>query len=338
MNPSFQINGIGYLKWLTLNHEEEELAQIAAFIEAWSKNTKSYKFQTSGSTGIPKTIEIDRAYMEHSAQVTGEFFGLTEGCSSLLCLPVKFIAGRMMLVRAMVLGLDLHVAKPEVKEIVKLKPKFHFCAMTPHQVSRILDTDVTFFDSIEMLIIGGGDINTLLERKLENLKTKCYATFGMTETVSHIALREIGVKTCFKALPGVKFHQNEEGQLIIHASGWGVHNMITNDMVNLLSEKEFEWLGRIDNVINSGGIKVFPERIESILEGQIPGNFFIAGLPDQHLGNKVVLLVEGEETPVDFSQLSSYEKPKEVFSISRFKYTDTGKIQRSETLNLIEYS
>ena len=337
MNDNCHIEGIDYRAWITLNHENELRKAVSREIIDWNSDIEIVKFRTSGSTGKPKLILIQKNYIRHSVEVTGELFKLKKGDRSLLCLPVGFVGGRMMLYRSLVLGLNLKISNPQVTDILKQEGQFKFCAMTPLQVSKIAEKEPSFFNKIETLITGGGRIDNVLESKLLHLKTKCYATFGMTETISHIALRKLnhGFEKTFMALPGVFFKVNSNDQLIINAPQWGVNNLTTNDVVTLVSDTEFIWKGRIDNVINSGGYKLFPEKIESELVSRISENFFIDKLPDSVLGSKVVLFVEGDEREINLDSLQKLEKPKEIFFIPKFKYTNSGKIDRIGTVNLL---
>lgn len=337
MITDFQINGIPYNQWLSEQHTENLESKIAKYIKDWKTGVECIELHTSGSTGRPKSIEIRREYLIHSAKETGRFFNLKNGDRSLLCLPIEFTGGRMMLIRTMVLGLDLVVSEPQVSAIIKQKGLFKFCAMTPLQVSKILEIDSAFFDRIEILIIGGGQIDRQLENELVHLRTNCFATFGMTETISHIALRKIeeNSHSIFKALPGVSFNVNSENQLTINAPKWGVNNLMTNDMVSLHSKTEFVWEGRIDNVINSGGVKLFPEKIEAVLSEGLSGNFFIDKLPDKELGNRMILVVEGKKRKIQLDKLEKLEVPKEIFFIPQFLFTETGKVDRKKTVNLI---
>ena len=338
MSPHFKINGNSHEKWMMFSHSDELSKSVASFIKEWNGPTNLFSFKTSGSTGNPKIILIPRSSLEHSAKTTGHFFELNAGDSILLCLPVEFIAGRMMLIRAMVLGLNLHLSNPEIKEIIRNKCKYRFCAMTPLQVSKILDSDIGFFDDVEKLIIGGGQINNTLENRLIELKTHCFATYGMTETASHIALLEISKNgnEVFTALPGVMFSANENNQLIIDAPKWGVHNLLSNDIVRLVSKSEFEWKGRIDNVINTGGVKIYPENIENLLNKELDSYFFITSVYDKLLENKVIMIVEGGARNINFSSLSKFEKPKDIYFLPKFEFTKTGKIDRNKTLELVQ--
>jgi O-succinylbenzoic acid--CoA ligase len=171
-----------------------------------------------------------------------------------------------------------------------------------------------------------------LEKSLFQQKTKIYETYGMTETITHIAAKEIGEKA-FTILPEVKIHQDNRKCLVIDAPKISSETIVTNDIVELVNENQFIFLGRIDNVINSGGVKLIPEQIEAKLAGKINSRFFVTGIPDPVLGEKLVLIIEGADQNLDetvFDGLDKFEKPKAVFYVPEFTETLNGKIKRKE--------
>lgn len=188
--------------------------------------------------------------------------------------------------------------------------------------------------NVKTLLIGGAKIDPNLEKELIPLSTQTFASYGMTETVSHIALRRIG-QLNYKVLPNIQISTDERDCLIIDAPMILDEKIITNDLVKLISNKEFIYLGRADNIINSGGIKLFPEIIEEKLTPFIKTRFFVTGKPDAILGEKLVLVIEGKQYSLPetvFDHLGQYEKPKEIVFIDKFKETETGKIIRINSL------
>lgn len=304
---------------------------VGNFLLDWF-DCKSYiEMETSGSTGVPKTISISKQAMVDSALATGDFFDLQPGNKALHCLPVKYVAGKMMLVRAMILGLDLEFVAPSSHPLDHNEIDFDFVAMVPLQAQN----SISQLKKVKKLIIGGAAVNKTLEKQLLKLPTKVYETYGMTETITHIAARKLGEKA-FTVLPYVSVSFDDRNCLVIHAPRISPEVIITNDIVELVDENQFIFLGRMDNVINSGGIKLIPEQIEQKLSGKISQRFFIASKPDDELGEKVVLVIEGEKRElVDsiYESLDKYEKPKEIIFIPKFLDTATGKILRKETLN-----
>ena len=303
---------------------------VGDFLLDWFDSKDYIEMFTSGSTGEPKTVIVKKQAMVNSAIATGDFFDLIPGNSALQCLPVKYVAGKMMLVRAMILGLDLEFVAPSSHPLRNNEIDFDFVAMVPLQAQNSIQE----LQKVKKLIIGGAAVNKTLEKQLLKLKTEVYETYGMTETITHIAARKLG-ETAFTVLPDVTVSYDDRNCLVIHAPKISDEVIITNDIVELVNENQFIFLGRIDNVINSGGIKLIPEQIENKLMSKIQQRFFIASKSDNELGEKLVLVIEGDKVEFDHSiyeDLDKYEKPKEILFISKFKETATGKIMRKETL------
>ncbi len=333
---------------------EEQLNRLTPFEQStlkfcneWESGKREFILTTSGSTGTPKEISITREQMSKSAHATIQTLGLLAGMSALICLDTKFIAGKMMLVRCLAGNLTMIAVEPSSNPFEKLDEDvtIDFVALIPYQLHTILHSaQRNRFNKIKKAIIGGGALEASLVKKLNEFTCEFYATYGMTETVSHIALQRLNglnADKSFKTLPNVSIAQDERDCLIIEADFIKNKRVITNDIVELCSANEFRWLGRWDNVINSGGIKIFPEEVEKEIsnvlnEHQYTNRFFVAGLPDEKLGNKLVLVVEGTipnsiiETLK--AKLPRYKNPKMVCAIEKFIETPTGKINRKETL------
>ncbi|WP_396175780.1 AMP-binding protein, partial [Flavobacterium sp.] len=303
---------------------------VGDFLLDWFDSKDYIEMFTSGSTGEPKTVIVKKQAMVNSAIATGDFFDLKPGNSALQCLPVKYVAGKMMLVRAMILGLDLEFVAPSSHPMRNNEIDFDFVAMVPLQAQNSIQE----LQKVKKLIIGGAAVNKTLEKQLLKLKTEVYETYGMTETITHIAARKLGEKA-FTVLPDVTVSYDDRNCLVIHAPKISDEVIITNDIVELVNENQFIFLGRIDNVINSGGIKLIPEQIENKLMSKIQQRFFISSKSDDELGEKLILVVEGDKVEFEhtiYEDLDKYEKPKEILFIPKFKETATGKIMRKETL------
>ncbi len=308
------------------------------FLNHWSDKNPTIEVQTSGSTGAPKKILLTKESMRASAQLTLDYFNLKEGGIILQCLPSSFIAGKMIWVRAVVGRLNVIVAKPTSNPIKELNSKVNFAAMTPHQVATVLDEAPDKMNFIETLIIGGAPVSGELLERLQSLKTKCFATYGMTETVTHVAVKQLNhdKKTDFyQALPSISFSVGKEDNLKIMAPHISEDWLITEDVVELKKDNQFKWLGRKDFVINSGGVKLFPEVIEQKITHLIPVRFFIGKQEDETYGEVPVLILEGLKK-FDLmglnAVLSKIEMPKSAISVSKFKETGSGKIDRIATL------
>jgi O-succinylbenzoic acid--CoA ligase len=301
---------------------------IGEFLFDWFDNKSYIELSTSGTTGVPKKIRIEKQAMVHSALATGNFFDLHPGDKALQCLPAKYIAGKMMFVRSFILGLELDYVAPSSHPMEQNTTQYDFVAMVPLQVENSLKE----LKNVEKLIVGGAKMSADLEQRLFQLKTKIYETYGMTETITHIAAKKIGEKA-FTILPDVKIYQDNRKCLVIDAPKISSETIVTNDIVELVNENQFIFLGRIDNVINSGGVKLIPEQIEAKLAGKINSRFFVAGIPDSVLGEKLVLVIEGAKQNLDetvFDGLDKFEKPKAVFYVPEFTETLNGKIKRKE--------
>ncbi|OXG03783.1 O-succinylbenzoic acid--CoA ligase [Flavobacterium araucananum] len=303
---------------------------IGEFLLDWFDEKEYIEMTTSGTTGLPKLVRLEKQAMIQSALATGDFFGLEPGNKALLCLPTQFIAGKMMLVRSLILGLDIDVVSPSTDPLALNRTKYDFVAMVPLQVQNSIEK----LHNVKKLIIGGAKIDSALEGQLLPLKTEIYETYGMTETITHIAAKRVG-ESVFSILPNVKIAKDDRDCLVISVSSISNEPIVTNDLVELINENQFIFLGRIDNVINSGGVKLIPEQIEAKLIGKIDARFFVTGIPDTILGEKLILVIEGEKQEFAsdfFDVLGKFEKPKEIVFVPKFKENENGKLLRKPSL------
>jgi O-succinylbenzoic acid--CoA ligase len=348
LHPKFKLNGEAFpsaenlkihAKHLIEKGKDNEVA-IGKFILEWLDENDFITVKTSGSTGTPKEIKLQKKHVFNSANATVTYFDLRENTKALLCLSSEYIAGKMMLVRGMIAGWDLHTTSPEKNPLENSDENFNFTAMVPYQVFHSLKD----LHKVKKLIVGGGAVPLELEQQLQKVNTRVFATYGMTETISHIAVRPLNgseKSAVFSALPKVNFSQTENDCLQINAPEISEETVATNDVVELLSPTSFKFLGRIDNVINTGGVKVHPEVIEEKISLHLKQPFFIASEKDNALGERVILIIESEKQlqledySEVFEMLSAYERPKKIYSIPQFFYTETGKIKRAEILKKI---
>lgn len=324
--------------------------ELHAFIEEWFNEESYVEVKTSGSTGVPKVIKLQKSHMINSAQATCEFFNLRKNTSALLCMSSNFIAGKMMLIRALELGWDLDVVEPVSTPLKESKKHYNFCAMVPIQLHNSLDQ----LNRIETLIVGGGVVSSELLEKIQTVETNIFATYGMTETITHIAVKKLNnfsdaklnKKSHYQTLPDVEISVDDRNCLVINAPNISNEVVVTNDIVNLISSTQFEWLGRFDTIINSGGVKLIPEQIESKLAAFISNRFFVTGVPDSVFGEKLILIVEDTcnhrddlmQRLKELKLLLKYELPKEIHFIEAFVETETKKINRKESLKLLQQS
>lgn len=352
-HKDFKLNGKSFdvtddlIAYAKRNSEE-----IFWFLTDWFDDLDFIIASTSGSGGKPKSVKIKKKHMVNSAIATGTFFDLQPKTTALLCLSTNFIAGKMMLVRAMVLGWHLDIVEAKSKPLEKISKNYDFCAMVPFQLHYSLDK----INQVKKLIVGGGQISKKLYKQIKPLKTQIFSTFGMTETVSHIAIKKLNhLKTeagsdpndnFYTVLPNVEILTDLNGCLVIDAPKISDKVIVTNDLVKIYSNTQFEWLGRFDNIINSGGIKIIPEQVEIKLQEIIFKRFFISSVSDDVLGEKLILLIEinlntSKESDLfrdlisKLKSLHKYEIPKEIFLIEKFQETKTKKIQRQKTLDIL---
>ena len=342
-HTSFQINGNSFSNFEEIIDFSSSISKdLHHFLSLWFSTDVHILAKTSGSTGNPKSISLRKDFMINSALATGSYFQLGENTKALCCLPINFIAGKMMIVRALVLGWNLDIIEPTSNPLGKITKEYDFSAMVPLQLRNSLSK----INQIKTLIVGGGVVSTDLEIALQALNTKCYATYGMTETSTHIAIKklnkfsqlELESASVYKTLPDVNISKDKRSCLVIHAPKVSDETIITNDVVELITNTKFIWKGRIDHVVNSGGVKLHPEEIEQKLSDVIHDRFFVAGIPDEILGEKLILLIEGGKRQITskyFSKLSRFEIPRATHFIPKFFETRTGKINRLKTLDLL---
>lgn len=321
------------------------------FIHDWLSGVENFKMLTSGSTGPPKTITVTRAQMRASALRTSAKLSLLKNTKALVCIDTKYIGGKMMLVRCFTSGMHITAVDPVANPFVNIPVDncVQFTAVVPYQITEVLESKHPhLLNNFDRVIIGGASLGARNQEQLQRFQCACYETYGMTETVSHVALRLINTELkqpYFETLPGVLINVDERDCLIIHADYLG-KPVITNDVIKLVDKNKFIWLGRWDTVINSGGVKVIPESVERTVQkifinAGISNRFFIAGLPDERLGNKIVLILEGvqfssEKLQRSFDVLKSsipaFEVPKAVYHVPTFVMTQNQKIDRNQTL------
>lgn len=325
---------------------EEWEKNLALFLLEWLSPTDFVLVKTSGSTGSPKTIELPKAVMRASAVMTAQRFELGEGQKALLCLSAGYVAGKMMLVRALSLGLHLTAIQPTSRPFESLSESFDLAACIPLQVQQSLAEDVERerIGNVRVVLVGGGPVSRELAEELRQMPTGFYATYGMTETASHVATRALSgpaTSNWFEAMPEVVLSMHTNGCLTISAPHLNVSNILTTDLIEHDGHKRFRWLGRNNNIINSAGVKVIPEQIEEQLSKLTPKRTLVFGVNDELLGERVVLLIEDTPWPeaevhVLLDQLAAampaYHIPKDIHFTTAFAETETGKIQRKKTI------
>ncbi|XOD69300.1 MAG: AMP-binding protein [Flavobacteriales bacterium AspAUS03] len=309
---------------------------VLAFLRQWYDQYPVLSVYSSGTTSSLRMFSVKKAHMVSSARMTADFFGLKSGSRALLCLSPDYIAAKMLLVRAAVLGWQLCCVPPSSQPLKGFDASFDFVPMVPLQLAESLAD----LGRVKILLIGGALISSRLEEALQLCPTACYSSYGMTETLSHVALRRINGtdrEQYFRTLPGIDLSLDERGCLRIFAPELMDAPLQTQDLVELVSEDQFIWLGRYDYLINSGGIKIIPEQWEERFRPFVSTSFFIAALPDEILGQKIALFVEGKPTSLEIPEMlfvgkDRFCKPREICFVPQFLWTSSGKIRREKTL------
>ncbi len=346
---SYSNENLDKLRQIANSGESWHLA-IYDFLKNWFDDSETITVYTSGSTGLPKAIQLTKTAMRNSARMTNAFFGLNATTTALLCLPANYIAGKMMMVRAIEGKFNLITVEPKANPFENLQQAIDFTAITPyqlqHSVEEIKKLEFKKLD-IKKMIVGGAKINSETEVVIQQFSTAIYETYGMTETCSHIALRAVNGNNksdYFKVLNGVSIRTNENDCLCIKAPHLLEDEIITNDIVEFIDNEQFMIKGRFDNIINSGGVKLNPEQIEQKLETLISVPYFISSKPGSALGNKVILVIESSPFTTENeaklivaigAKLEKYERPKEILYIPQFCYSATNKLLKAETLEKI---
>jgi O-succinylbenzoic acid--CoA ligase len=331
-------------------------ANILGFCAEWLDGTEEFTFQTSGSTGIPKPIQLSRKQLELSAWMTLESLNLITGNTALVCINTGFIGGKMMIVRGLIGDLDLYICEPNSLPLqhIPKNVQIDFFSFVPFQLANILEKtpeSIPLLNKAKAIILGGAPISPKLEQALQIITAPVYHTFGMTETVSHIALKRLNgseKRDYFECLEGNTVSMDSRECLVIHSPLLD-SKLVTNDQVELIDSTKFVWLGRADNVINSGGLKFQLEKVESSAEIALFGlrehyRSVAIGIPDEKLGERLELVIESVPFPTEKSEnllkvlsevLEKYELPKAIRFLTRFPETESGKIDRKKILSLM---
>ncbi|MHA4740046.1 AMP-binding protein [Dyadobacter sp. MSC1_007] len=325
-------------------------AKAYDFMKAWQEGQSAFVLHTSGSTGTPKPISLSREQLATSAAMTGKALSLGQGTRALVCLNASYIAGLMMLVRGMELDWELTIIEPISNPLSILdRAAFDFVALVPMQLQEILDHADTrdAVDNLGKILLGGAPVNAALQRKIAKVRIPVYASYGMTETVSHVALRQLNgtsASNAFTFLPGISYGVDERGCLFISGPVTNGEVVQTNDLVEIAGDT-FTWIGRADNVINSGGVKIVLDKVDAAVAEvfdalHFNNAFFSWSEPDEKLGQKLILIVEGQ--PEDFgllnlleqirTKVSAYETPKRIYFAKRFARTATDKLDKRTTV------
>ena len=300
---------------------------------------------TSGSTGPPKPIVLSRTQLHSSAHKTIQVLGLQQNYNALVCISIDHIGGKMMLVRGMELGMDLYLQQPSSEVAYQNLPKIDFVALVPVQLKHLTQSEPgrDFLTNCQVTIVGGAQLDASMEKELDQYPNPIYHTFGMTETASHFALRLLNGPSkqhFYQILPGVEMSLDDRGCLTVKGDITNNKALITNDLVSIIDKNTFRWLGRKDQVINTGGYKVHPELLQNSIQQlldaiNIKAKHLITDLPHPKWGQQVVLVLESQPLTATTEQelktllkqhLKAPEVPKQIKYLDSFPRTDSGKV------------
>lgn len=333
--------------------QDDYFNKVHQIIENWQNGQPQFTIHSSGSTGAPKNISLKRHQMIHSAHTTGKALNLPENSKALIALNVEMIAGLMMMVRTLELGWESTVIHPVADPLSDLPDHltFDFAALTPIQLNTMLQkhSKETISLKFRKILLGGAPIDSYLLNQISELQTEVYQSYGMTETVSHVALRKVNganLSSDYQLLDDIEAGIDERGCLFLIGTITDFQKIQTNDLVEFTGQRTFKWIGRADNIINSGGIKIQLDKIDNTLslilnEMNVNSPFFSWAVKDQLLGQKLVVVMQAENSENLYEQLkqrmlgrlTKYEIPKEIIFLDEFLKTPSGKIDKAATVN-----
>jgi O-succinylbenzoic acid--CoA ligase len=336
--PGIRVNGKFYSKSeleRRENYDQEApfVKDILSFSNDLFSDSMELPFQTSGSTGKPKELSFSKEAIHKSANSTNEYFGLKKGIKAFLSLPVDYVAGKMMIARAIAGEYELIAVEPSSKPL-QANLAFQFAPFTPHQFESVLSEQIDLLPKDSIILLGGSYVSESLRKKISQISNPVYLGFGMTETLTHFAVANLkSPSETFELMPDAEIQVDDQGTLSIRRQGITDSWLETTDIVEPFGNG-FIWKGRKDNVINSGGVKLHPEEIEQEFARHLNSPFFVYGVKDDVLGEKVVLFIEGDNSP-DLKEMrfsNKFFKPKDIVLLHAFLRTESGKIRRQATV------
>ncbi len=351
---TYQKETLSAQDWLKKTECEVFLREICALVVAWESGQKRFLLHTSGSTGRPKPIWVERPQIEASIAMSSQKLGLERLESAFLCLSVRMVGGFMFLLRAVALGMRLYIQKPQRNVWEGMPENFQadFAAFSPLQIQATLAAEQwTFFEPFKTVLVGGAPVSTTLQNKMDRLSSAFFHTYGMTETLSHIAFKRLNgaeKQEYFELISHeISIWQQENGCLAIKSpSNFNKGVVLTNDLVELRSSRHFHFLGRMDDVINSGGIKIHPEQLEnqfaSFLASKLRSKWALSALSSVEYGQELVLvLTEIPDSEIELlaalkALVMPHYAPKRIVYISELPETPSGKIQRKQLMAILE--
>jgi len=314
----------------------------------WLNGITTLEIKTSGSTGTPKTIELNRDQLISSIEATRVALGLNSKDHALVCINTQYIGGIMMMLRCIEIQMDMTIVYPSSNPLESTIHIFDFIALVPLQLEKlILNGFLDQLNKSKVIIIGGAPLIDSIEKKIQSITTPCYHTYGMTETASHFALKRLNgteKKPYFECLPGVEIQKTKEELLQVRGKITKGKWITTHDRVELISSHSFVWKGREDEVINSGGVKLYipdlENEINQLFEQRLnQPTFFLSSISDAQLGQKLVMIIEGkpQSNLLEYlkGNLKEFHSPKEIYYVDKIPRTETGKIKKKEALKTL---
>ena len=322
--------------------EKDTYDKVQSFLEIWNNSSDFFEVNTSGSTGIPTRHKLSKKIALESVKLSMSYFKILPKSSFALALSVDTIGGKMQILRALAADSTLYILDLKRNPISEIDFPIDLISLVPLQVQQIIAETPDKLRYFKHILLGGAPVSEILSKQLASFPCSFYESYGMTETYSHVAIRNLSkAENGFTALDGITFSTRDKN-LIIHAPQLEIQALETRDAVDLISESQFRVLGRTDFAINSGGYKFHPEMLEAKLLQFIKRNFFIVGEPDPVYGECVTFYIEEDYTEKQnqyllelFKQeLKQYEQPKKIYFVPQFQYTSSGKINRLATQQL----
>lgn len=322
--------------------EKDTCNRVYSFLDDWNDSSDFFSVKTSGSTGTPTLHKLSKKMALESAKLSLNYFKITPNSRFALALSAETIGGKMQILRALASDSELYVLDLKRNPIQDICFSIDFISLVPMQIQQIIAENPDHLQFFKSILLGGAPVSAALRQQLCSFSSHFYESYGMTETYSHIAIRKLnGKENEFVALDGIRF-STSDGNLVIHAPQLGIQNLKTHDTVHLISESQFQLIGRTDFAINSGGYKFHPETLEAKLSPLIKHNFFIIGEADLVYGQCVTFYIEEDYTEKKQEYLlklfkqefKQYERPKKIYFVAKFQYTSSGKINRLATQQL----
>lgn len=324
---------------LDVEQLDEISLKVISFLEQWWDNRSFVSITTSGSTGTPKTLHAEKQNLWKSAEKTIEWFGLKQGMTALLCLSPDYIAGKMMIVRAMQARLNLITTNLSANPLAALNQPIHFVAMVPLQLVKVLEESPEKLKLVQTILLGGSGLSIALEDQLQSISTNVFHSYGMTETLSHIALRAVnGIQASdwFQPMKQVQISRNENGCLVAKVPFLSADAIVTHDVIEMSENGSFKVIGRADDVIVSAGNKIHPALLEKKMEPILHFPFLISSKPNPASGEELVLLIEKELSISTvfvlwnqlFSNLEPFEIPRLILFVPKIPLLESGKVNR----------